>query len=61
MFEDDIIMDAEEHCPCCGGVLKPLGVLGKRVHLQCQDCGALASFAPADRAATEPPLDEQDA
>jgi hypothetical protein len=53
MFEDDIVLDAEEHCPCCGGVLKYLGVLGKRIHLQCQDCGAPVSFVPVEGKAEE--------
>lgn len=27
-------------CPLCGGICIALGVLGKRMHYRCQNCGA---------------------
>lgn len=36
-------------CPACGGPVVPLGVLGRRAHSRCRDCGLdLSHEEPGD-------------
>lgn len=51
-------MEEYYECPVCGGELTVLGVLGRRVHCRCRNCGIDSSFEIPEKTDLEFELDE---
>ena len=41
-------MIVDDECSACGGQGEILGVLGRRVHLRCRNCGIDFSYTASD-------------